>query len=104
LAHYAHPNDTPFGKNIFVRLLVVKIFFFKHSIKIFGFSISYFPFLLVIMDVINANSKSGFPIELLWYLETIIQVSCVFLVFPLFTVYYEGNEEDNFVITFLCLF
>ncbi|CDW87933.1 UNKNOWN [Stylonychia lemnae] len=84
MAHNAHPNDSPFGQNIIMRILVV-----------FGFTISYTPILMVPLDISNSQSNGGLNMETLWGIILIIQVSCVWVLFPIFIVFYESNEQDQ---------
>jgi hypothetical protein len=61
LASYAHPKDTPFGSSKIMRFLVV-----------LGFTISYVPIILVLLDVGNAQTGGGFNMQLFWIIQIII--------------------------------
>lgn len=71
--------------------------FISDLLQVFGFTVSYLPILLVILDVTNGDSTSEL-FKNLWFGETLVQVILVFGLFPFFIVYYEGNEEDAFVL------
>eukprot|EP00347_Sterkiella_histriomuscorum_P002802 403366747 len=84
LANNAHPNDSPFGQNIIMRILVV-----------FGFTLSYLPILMVPLDIANSQADGGINMELLWFIILVTQCSFVWGLFPICIVYYESNEQDN---------
>ncbi len=52
---------------------------------------------MVPLDVVNAENHSGLNMSLIWTIVLATQLICVWVVFPVIIVYYEGNEEDNIV-------
>ena len=78
IGHYAHPEDTAFGKSFLARLMIFLGYFFGYALM-----------LSVQIDVFFFNM--GYDIAILYYVIELAQLLFVFAVGPLMLVYYESN-------------
>lgn len=55
------------------------------------------PFLLMALDIADTTGETGLNIMLFWEILLVVQVLCVWVIFPILIVYYESNESDGAV-------
>ena len=96
IAHFAHPNDTEFGKKWYVRILVF-----------IGFVLSFCPLILVHLDV-TENKRTACPstniycerkpvLGPIWLTIILLQSMFVWIISPLLIMYYQSNENRTFI-------
>jgi hypothetical protein len=84
IGHFAHPEDTAFGKSVLARTMIFLGYFFGYALM-----------LTVQIDVFFFNQ--GYNIAIVYYVIELAQLLYVFAVGPLLLVYYESNPNLPFV-------
>lgn len=82
LVYFQHPEDknVAWGPKIVVVL---------------GFTLACFSVLMLPLDVGNANSNGGFPMDTLWIVIYIVMAVMAVVIIPFAMFYYEGDEYDE---------
>ena len=80
VAHYAHPEDTSFGKSFFARAMIY-----------IGYFICFSLILAVQFDIFL--TQNGVKFRGVYYAIQTIQLLYVFALGPALMVYYESNEN-----------
>ncbi len=52
---------------------------------------------MMALDIADTTGETGLNIMLYWKLLMMVQVICVWVIFPMLIVYYESNESDGTV-------
>ena len=56
---------------------------------------------MMALDIADTTGETGLNIMLYWKVLMMMQVICVWVIFPVLIVYYESNESDGTVQTFV---